>query len=116
MNNLLTVSLGCDNFRLLAREVPGLSAVAPPQVLAAVMVHDDVIAEGRAPSARTARVRASEHASAALKGLSPTAFRRQYRCDCVAVAAAERMQARQDAQDGAVADGNDLTGASMAPE
>ncbi|KAI9826040.1 MAG: Dicer-like protein 1 [Thelocarpon impressellum] len=82
LNNILTTNLGCTNFRILAEEIPALDAALAPQILAAVMVHDDIIAEGRAASDRHARIKASEAALDVLKGLSPAEFRRQYGCDC----------------------------------
>lgn len=82
LTNLLTLSFNCTHFRILAQEIPALTPGSAPHVLSAVMVHNDIIAEGRASSGRTAKVNASSNALEVLKGLSETEYRRQYGCDC----------------------------------
>ena len=51
-------------------------------VLAAVIVHEVVIAEGTASSGRYAKVKASEKALTALENMAPSEFREKYHCDC----------------------------------
>lgn len=51
-------------------------------VLAAVIVHDSVIADGTASSGRYAKVKASEKALAVLEGLPAFEFRQKYHCNC----------------------------------
>lgn len=54
----------------------------PPRVLAAVIVHNEVIAKGMASSGRTAKVKASEKGLDLLDGLEVFEFRKKYGCDC----------------------------------
>ncbi|GAA83316.1 hypothetical protein AKAW_01431 [Aspergillus luchuensis IFO 4308] len=81
LHNRLTNEFGCMNYCLKAGEMPSIDG-APAGVLAAVIVHDVVIAEGTASSGRYAKVKASERALAVLDELSSAAFQRKYRCDC----------------------------------
>ena len=46
------------------------------------MVHNEVIAEGKAVSGRYAKVKASENALGVLTGLTPLEFRERFGCDC----------------------------------
>ncbi|PWY74059.1 ATP-dependent helicase dcl1 [Aspergillus eucalypticola CBS 122712] len=79
--NRLTNEFGCMNYCLKAGEMPSIDG-APAGVLAAVIVHDVVIAEGTASSGRYAKVKASERALAVLNELSSAVFQRKYHCDC----------------------------------
>ncbi|KAI9832203.1 MAG: Dicer-like protein 1 [Phylliscum demangeonii] len=81
LHNLLT-SLQCHNYRLLAKEIPALTPGGSPSVLAAVMVHGEVVAEGHAASSRVAKVRASSSALEVLDRMKRADFRRLYRCAC----------------------------------
>jgi endoribonuclease Dicer len=54
----------------------------PARVLAAVIVHNEVVAKGVASSGRNAKVKASEKALTLLEGLAAFEFRKQYSCDC----------------------------------
>lgn len=56
--------------------------MAPERVLAAVIIHDEIVAEGVASSARYAKIKASELALAELVGLPAFKFRDKYGCDC----------------------------------
>lgn len=49
------------------------------------MIHNEIIAEGRANSVRQARARASEVAVQLLTGLTTSEFRSRWGCDCVGV-------------------------------
>ncbi len=51
-------------------------------MLAAVVLHDTVIAEGQAASGKNAKVRASANALKLLQTHTPESFRRQYGCNC----------------------------------
>ena len=71
-----------------------MSAASPTtQFLAAVIVHDDIIAEGTASSVRFARVKACEEAWKVLSGLNPGEFRRRWACDCDDVDEGSEMEA-----------------------
>ncbi|KAI9705415.1 MAG: Dicer-like protein 1 [Candelina mexicana] len=81
LHNLLTITFGCQNYRLLAQEMPSIDG-SPTQVIAALMIHNEVIGEGRAASGKNAKVKASSSALEKLKGLAPYEYRMQYHCDC----------------------------------
>lgn len=81
LHNKLTNEYGCTNYCLKAGEIPtGDSSIV--SVLAAVIVHDSVIADGTASSGRYAKVKASEKALAVLEGLPAFEFRQKYHCNC----------------------------------
>ncbi|KAI9723933.1 MAG: hypothetical protein M1812_000651 [Candelaria pacifica] len=90
LHNLLTITFGCQNYRLLAQEMPSIDG-SPIQVIAALMIHNEVVAEGRAASGKNAKVKASSNALEKLKGLAPYEYRMQYRCDCSSKAVDENL-------------------------
>ncbi|GFF41577.1 dicer-like protein 1 [Aspergillus udagawae] len=81
LHNKLTNEYGCTNYCLKAGELPTIDG-APAGVLAAVIVHGNVISEARWSSSRHAKVNASEKALTVLDGLLPFEFRQKYHCDC----------------------------------
>lgn len=81
LSNLLTLTLGCTNYRVMSEELPTLEGSAT-RIIAVVMVHNQVIAEGISSSSKYAKVKASSNALELLKGLAPFEYRLQYRCDC----------------------------------
>ncbi|PGH14121.1 hypothetical protein AJ79_03238 [Helicocarpus griseus UAMH5409] len=84
LHNRLAIDFGCTNYCLKAGEVPPIVDGEDPRVLAAVIIHDEFVAEGIASSARYAKIKASEAALAKLEGLAAFRFREKYGCDCVA--------------------------------
>jgi len=81
LNNLLTLTFGCTNYRVMANELPSIDG-SPIRVIAAVMIHDDIVAEGTASSGRYAKLKASSNALELLKCMAPFEYRMQYHCDC----------------------------------
>ena len=65
----------------MANPLPSIDG-SPVRVLAGVMIHDDIVAEGTASSGRYAKVKASSNALELLKGLAPFEYRMRFRCDC----------------------------------
>lgn len=65
----------------MANELPSIDG-SPIRVIAAVMIHDDIVAEGTASSGRYAKLKASSNALDALKGVAPFEYRMRYQCDC----------------------------------
>ncbi|KAL4761816.1 putative RNA helicase/RNAse III [Aspergillus foveolatus] len=53
-----------------------------PHVLAAVMIHNTIVAEGISSSGRTAKIKANEKALDMLERLSQAEFREKFKCDC----------------------------------
>ncbi|OJJ50927.1 hypothetical protein ASPZODRAFT_155932 [Penicilliopsis zonata CBS 506.65] len=81
LHNRLTNEYNCTNYCLKSGEIPGIDGL-PPTILAAVIVHDTVVAEGTASSGRYAKVKASENALSVLEGLPAFEFRNKYHCNC----------------------------------
>ncbi|KAE8376362.1 ATP-dependent helicase dcl1 [Aspergillus bertholletiae] len=81
LQNRLTNEYGCTDYCLKAGEIPTGDGGAV-SVLAAVIVHQAVIAEGTASSSRYAKMKASEKAMAVLENMASSEFREKYHCDC----------------------------------
>ena len=78
----MTLSFGCTDYRLMASEVPSIIPGGPVTSIAALMVHNEVVAEGQASSGKNAKVKASSNALKKLQGLAPFEYRAQYHCNC----------------------------------
>lgn len=78
----MTLSFGCTNYRLMASEVPSIVPGGPVTSIAALMVHDEIVAEGQASSGKNAKIKASSNAVKLLQGLAPFEYRTRYNCDC----------------------------------
>jgi endoribonuclease Dicer len=77
----LTNVYGCTNYCLKSGEIPEIDGVKP-EILAAVIVHGQSVADAVGTSGRYAKVRASERALAAIQGMLVSDFRLKYHCDC----------------------------------
>ena len=82
LSKMLTVALGCREWRLATLTSESLIPGAKPQVVAMVMIHNEVRFDGVAVSGRYARVKASRKACEALEGLPPYEYKRLYGCTC----------------------------------
>ena len=82
LTNLLNLTFKCTNFRIFAQEIAPIFPGASSTILAAVMIHDKVVAEGKASSVKSARVKACLNASAALRNVDLDEYRKKFRCDC----------------------------------
>ena len=82
LHNLLTLSFGCTNYRIMASEVPAIIPGGLPTAIAAVMIHDEIVAEGTASSGKNAKVKASSQALKLLQNLAPFEYRHTYGCNC----------------------------------
>ncbi|KAL4887487.1 hypothetical protein BJY04DRAFT_212522 [Aspergillus karnatakaensis] len=81
LHNRLTNEYGCTDYCVKSGEIPAVDG-EPPRVLAAVMIHDTVIAEGFASSGRYAKVKASEKALEALEKIGKVEFCERFKCNC----------------------------------
>ena len=81
--HLLQTSFGCEDYRLMAKDLPRIGGEAEgTDVVAVVMVHDQIIAHSKGKSARYARLRAANMAIEVLEGLIPADFRQRFGCGC----------------------------------
>ena len=82
--NLLQTSFGCEDYRLMAKEVPSFGGreVEGYDVVAVVMIHGQIIAHSTGKSGRYARLRVANAAIEVLDGLTPAEFRRRFGCTC----------------------------------
>ena len=76
----------------------------PVRVVAVVMVHGQIIAEGEASSGKYAKLKAAKDALDLLQGLAPFEYRGQYGCDCVGrdMAKTEERELMGDGCDSAI--------------
>ncbi|KAL8788944.1 MAG: hypothetical protein Q9195_007060 [Heterodermia aff. obscurata] len=81
LHNHLTLIYGCNNYSVMADEVPSVDGL-PPRNVAAVIIHDRVIAHGSASSTKNAKVKACLAANDLLRDLSIELYRKDYGCDC----------------------------------
>ena len=65
----------------MADELPSIDG-SPPRNVAAVIIHNKVIAEGSASSSKNAKVKAALRANAMLDGMDKEQYQRDYCCDC----------------------------------
>ncbi|KAL8854373.1 MAG: hypothetical protein Q9221_000860 [Calogaya cf. arnoldii] len=82
LNNLLTLSLGCTNYRLMASSIPNAAGTDIDHQVAVLMIHGEVIASGTAANSKNAKVKASEKALEKLRGMAPFEFRAKFGCGC----------------------------------
>ena len=83
LHKLLTLSFGCSEYRLMASEVESVIPGGQGTSVAALMVHDEIVADGEANSGKQAKAKASSSALKLLQGMSREEYRLAYRCDCV---------------------------------
>ncbi|KAK0259642.1 Dicer-like protein 1 [Friedmanniomyces endolithicus] len=82
LHRLLQTAYGCQDYRLMAKELPTIDLTEKTDVVAAVMVHDEIVAFGKGKSARYARLRAAQQAIEAIEGFAPFEFRSRFGCRC----------------------------------
>ncbi|EMC91542.1 hypothetical protein BAUCODRAFT_570103 [Baudoinia panamericana UAMH 10762] len=90
LHNLLQQTYACQEYRLMAKELPSVDTVDRKDVVAAVMVHDEVVAFSKGRSGRYARLRAAQMAIEVIDGLAPFEFRSRFGCDCTLMETAEK--------------------------
>lgn len=83
LHNMLQTTYACQQYRLLAKEIPAEDPVnGKSLVVAVVMVHETIVASSRGKSGRYVRLRAAEQANEVIEGLAPFEFRARFGCDC----------------------------------
>ena len=82
LHKLLTLSFGCAEYRLMASEIESVIPGGSSTSVAALMIHDEVVADGEASSSKQAKVKASSSALKLMQGISRDEYRLTYRCDC----------------------------------
>lgn len=65
----------------MADELPSIDG-SPPRNVAAVIIHNKVVAEGSASSGKNAKVKAALKANAMLDNIGKEQYQRDYGCDC----------------------------------
>ena len=65
----------------MAEEIPSVTGGAT-QVIAGLLIHNEVIGSGFAKSARYAKIKAANKALEEIDGLAPYEFRSRFGCDC----------------------------------
>lgn len=65
----------------MADELPSIDG-SPPRNVAAVIIHNKIVAEGSASSSKNAKVKAALRANAMLDGMEKEQYQRDYGCDC----------------------------------
>ncbi|CBX93957.1 similar to dicer-like protein 1 [Plenodomus lingam JN3] len=83
LSRLLSISFGCSDWRMGARETDTVIPGKGKAIAAMVMIHGKVWFHSLGQGGRYARLRASHAALERLDGLPPYEFRQKYGCDCV---------------------------------
>ena len=91
LHNLMQVEYGCQDYRMMVKELPGADRLELDRkdVVAAVMIHDEIIAHSKGKSGRYAEVRAANNAVEKIEGLAPYEFRARFGCNCAKEAEVE---------------------------
>ena len=84
LHNLLQTTFGCQDYRLMAKELPPADGIEMERkdVVAVVMIHNDIVAWTKGKSGRYARTRVASQAIEAIEGLAPFDFRSKFGCAC----------------------------------
>jgi endoribonuclease Dicer len=75
----LSTYMNCSDYCVMSRPLDDGSV---SYNVAAVLVHGEVVADGRADSSKVAKVIASREALELIEGLSPFQFRDKFKCTC----------------------------------
>jgi endoribonuclease Dicer len=83
LHSLLDISLGCQSYLLIAQNMPIDAPGATPKVMAALMVHGQVVCDAISANGRYAKLAASKKALSLLQGLAPYEFKAKFGCACI---------------------------------
>ena len=84
LHNLLQTTFGCQDYRLMAKELPPADGIEMERndVVAVVMIHNEIVAWTKGKSGKYARTRVASQAIEAIEGLTPFEFRSKFSCAC----------------------------------
>lgn len=82
LHNMLQTTFGCMDYRLMAKELPSADGMERKDVVAVVMIHDQIVAHSSGKSGRYARLRVANKALEVLEGLVAFEYRAKFRCNC----------------------------------
>lgn len=82
LHRLLDQTYGCQQYRIIAKQIPMLDSFDSKGVVVAVMIHNVVFAHDMGQSVRYARVRVAKTALQQLEGLGIADFRQRFKCEC----------------------------------
>ncbi|KAJ2898912.1 putative Dicer-like protein [Zalerion maritima] len=98
LSNIMTQHFRCMEWRVILKEVAAgtvekegvdqretanfLPEVGKNDVVAGVMIHNQVFSHGIAASGRCAKIAAAKKAMAQIEGLTPKEFRARFKCNC----------------------------------
>jgi endoribonuclease Dicer len=82
LTNFLEHHMGCSNWNVYAQQLPDIGDGLPPQIVATVMVHNQIIMSQQGTSGKYAKISVAKKALEMLKGLPLPEFRVTYQCDC----------------------------------
>lgn len=82
LHNLLQTAYGCQDYRLMAQNLPSIDGMERQDVVAAVMIHDEIVTHDKGKSGRYAKLRVANKALEVLDGLAPYEFRGRFGCNC----------------------------------
>ena len=83
LQNILSIDLGCSNFRVMSDTIPALLPGEKERIVAVVMIHGTVVSDSTGESSKYAKIRAAQKANNVLEGMSQTEFRKRFRCECL---------------------------------
>jgi endoribonuclease Dicer len=81
---LLQTGYGCQDYRLMAKEMPPVDSteLENKDIVAVVVVHNTIVSCSRGKSGRYARLRVAQQALEKMEGLTPIEFRAKFGCGC----------------------------------
>ncbi|KAK3649185.1 Dicer-like protein 1 [Elasticomyces elasticus] len=83
LHNKLQESFSCQDYRLMAKELPSLDPTEKKDIVAAVIIHDEIVAFSKGKSGRYARLRAAQQAVEMIEVFNLSEFRMRFGCNCV---------------------------------
>jgi endoribonuclease Dicer len=82
LTNIMNTTFGCTNWTIHAKQLDNIGDGLPSEIVATVMIHDEIVADKQGVSARYAKISVANQALELLTGLPLTEFRARFGCDC----------------------------------